>query len=375
MEVQAPRDHVRLLSVGFFCVFSAYMTAELMQTTVNGSSGYLCIFVVYSCLAVMSLFAPWLVYTMGTRVLLCASSVAYVFITASYLLPGNRLFLALSCAWVGLSGAVLWNAQSCYLAECTLILAHRSGQQYTDSASSLNASFYRIFSGAGCASNALGALVISYSEGSVTHLFAILSSVGIVGSLCLLVLPDASSLLMFEAPAWRRKDAVTLPGACESQRSESQGREDETGQAALRSADALQLSEARAEAEDSSVPHLGVTVEMARVRDVSSASASGDGSEAARLHGGEQTMRTNSGGEILKSGEDMHEKQEENVQGDGEAGRWGGRESKPPTPLFVIRFICSEHKMQLLAPMLVATGMKMAAMVGILMQNVGVAYG
>jgi hypothetical protein len=39
--MQAPVWHIWLLSAGFFCLFSAYMTAELMQTTINGSSGYL----------------------------------------------------------------------------------------------------------------------------------------------------------------------------------------------------------------------------------------------------------------------------------------------------------------------------------------------
>ena len=40
-NMQAPVWHIWLLSAGFFCLFSAYMTAELMQTTINGSSGYL----------------------------------------------------------------------------------------------------------------------------------------------------------------------------------------------------------------------------------------------------------------------------------------------------------------------------------------------
>jgi hypothetical protein len=144
---QAPVKHVRLLSLGFFCVFSAYMSSELMQTTVNGRDGFLCIFIVYTCLVVSSICAPGIVHRLGPRRVLWASSISYGVITASYLLPDNRAFLALACVSVGLSAGALWNAQSCYLAACTKVLSLRSGQEYTDVASRLNASFYRIFSG------------------------------------------------------------------------------------------------------------------------------------------------------------------------------------------------------------------------------------
>ena len=157
---QAPVNHVRLLSLGFFCVFSAYMSSELMQTTVNGRDGFLCIFIVYSCLVVSSICAPWIVHRLGPRRVLWASSISYGVITASYLLPDNRAFLALACVSVGMSAGALWNAQSCYLAACTKILSLRSGQEYTDVASRLNASFYRIFSGAcACARVCIGVSV------------------------------------------------------------------------------------------------------------------------------------------------------------------------------------------------------------------------
>ena len=66
-------------------------------------------------------------FTIGSRQLMWASSVSYVFLTASYLMPNNTSFLAFTCAWVGLSAGTLWNAQSCYVAACTHILASRSG--------------------------------------------------------------------------------------------------------------------------------------------------------------------------------------------------------------------------------------------------------
>jgi hypothetical protein len=321
IEDHVPVRHVWLLSAGFFCLFAAYMTSELMQTTINGSSGYVCIFVLYSCLMVSSILAPWLVHVFGSRRVLWLSSVSYVCMTASYLLVGNHFFLTASCAWVGLSAATLWNAQSCYLAECTHILAEVSSAEFTDCASKLNAMFYRVFSGAGCASNLFAAAVIYTSSGSVEPLFAVLTVVALSGTVFLSLLPEPSSLALFQLPFVGAESRA-------GRGSQGSGKNQETH-------------------------FLGSHV---------STHEQATGTEEGRA----ELVRVDQLCALTESAAD-----DDTVDG----GQPAERRTEPPTPWTMLKFIMTDRKVLFITPLLVATGAKQAALIGIFMQNVGMVLG
>ena len=64
----------------------------------------------------------------GSRNVMRLSAISYAFWTASYLLPDSRVFLGLSCAWVGLSAATLWTAHGSYMAACAQKMSKDTGK-------------------------------------------------------------------------------------------------------------------------------------------------------------------------------------------------------------------------------------------------------
>uniref|UniRef100_A0A7S0F3Q6 Uncharacterized protein n=1 Tax=Hanusia phi TaxID=3032 RepID=A0A7S0F3Q6_9CRYP len=187
------RRRIQCLAVGFFCLFAAYKASEQLQTSVNRSSGYVCLLVIYSCLALSSLFAPWVVAKVGTKSLLWASSLPYVVITASYLLPKNDTLLSISCYAVGIAASTLWTSQGEYVGKCSLLMSKSTGIALTDCTSDLNATFFAIFSASGALSLLFASVVMNLLDNSLTVLFTVLTILGAVGVVLLALLPPPES--------------------------------------------------------------------------------------------------------------------------------------------------------------------------------------
>ncbi|EKX45389.1 hypothetical protein GUITHDRAFT_108657 [Guillardia theta CCMP2712] len=210
------RLRIKCLAVGFFCLFAAYKASEQLQTTVNRSSGYVCLLVIYSCLAISSLVAPWIVAKVGTKTLLWTSSLPYVVITASYLLPKNEMLLSISCYAVGIAASTLWTSQGEYVGKCSLLMSQRTGVALTDCTSDLNATFFAIFSASGALSLLFASVVMSVLDNSLTILFTVLTILGVVGVILLALLPspesnhslDVAELLKSFATASKRQETV-----------------------------------------------------------------------------------------------------------------------------------------------------------------------
>jgi hypothetical protein len=180
---------VILLAFGFFSLFLAYNTAQLLQTAVNGSSGYTCLGLVYGWFSVSSLVAPYFVFRYGACCLLAPSGIAYVMMTASYLVPESSAFLLSSCMFVGVSAAFLWTSQGSYIGECAAAMAKATGRAMTDCTSELNATFYSIFACSGGVSAAFSyAFLTLAGPGSIKALFVVLTLCGCAGIALLAIL-------------------------------------------------------------------------------------------------------------------------------------------------------------------------------------------
>lgn len=118
------------------------------------------------------------------------SAVAYVVLTASYLLPDSLTFLIFSCVWVGISAGTLWTAHGVYmggemaapvlrgisqvpndkeffmipLAACADEKSQRTGKPHTECTSTTNGVFYFFLALAGCTSSFLAAAVLFVSH-------------------------------------------------------------------------------------------------------------------------------------------------------------------------------------------------------------------
>jgi hypothetical protein len=191
VSAQTVKRRVTLLAVGFFSLFLAYNTAQLLQTAVNGSSGYTCLGLVYGWFAVSSVVSPYFVFRFGPRCLLAPSAVAYVLMTASYLAPDSSIFLLSSCFSVGVSAAFLWTSQGSYIGECASTMAKSTNRAMTDCTSELNANFYSIFATSSGVSAAFSFAFLSLAGAdSIRTLFVILTLCGCAGITLLAVLAD-----------------------------------------------------------------------------------------------------------------------------------------------------------------------------------------
>lgn len=200
---QAARQHVvewrvTALAGGFFCIFAAYSTAQLLQSSVNGSAGLACLFSVYMMFAASSLCAPAAMAALGPArlsPLLAASALPYVAMTAANLLPGLPLLLLCACASVGVGGGTLWGAQGVFMGLAAS--AHAAGEPSpavrSASASRLNTAFYSIFMLSGGVSNAVATIImlaLPDPAAAVDVLFSLLAVVATGGALLLLHLPS-----------------------------------------------------------------------------------------------------------------------------------------------------------------------------------------
>jgi hypothetical protein len=200
---------VILLAFGFFSLFLAYNTAQLLQTAVNGSSGYTCLGLVYGWFSVSSLVAPYFIFRYGACCLLAPSGVAYVMMTASYLVPESSVFLLSSCMFVGVSAAFLWTSQGSYIGACAAAMAKSTGRAMTDCASELNATFYSIFACSGGVSAAFSYAFLSLAgPDSIKALFVVLTLCGCVGIALLALLAEPAAP---HAAAMRLRAAAPAP--------------------------------------------------------------------------------------------------------------------------------------------------------------------
>jgi hypothetical protein len=195
---------VRALGAAFFLVFFAYSSGQQLESSLNGSQGYICLFLIYATLSCSFLCAPFVVSYCGEArlsLLLLASACFYVVFVATKLLPraggaATEVIQLLSCAGVGVGGGPLWGAQGYFVGRATAAYraALEEGSTLTASSIStkLNAAFFSIWMISGGVSNAVNSLVfLTYPDPqeAVFVLFALLTLVGCLGLAALSVLP------------------------------------------------------------------------------------------------------------------------------------------------------------------------------------------
>lgn len=197
-RVAVLRGRVRTLSVGFFLTFVAFSSGQLLQTSINGSAGYVCVMLIYIPFGVAALVSPLVVGTYGPTRSLPLAAAGYVIFVASNVLGDVRALLP-GCAIVGVAAAILWSSQGTYLGRAASAMAAASGRPMTECTSDLNGSFFAIFMSSGGVSSVLASAIMVAGGGaaglasSVRALFVLLTCVGIAGVLVLATLAEADS--------------------------------------------------------------------------------------------------------------------------------------------------------------------------------------
>lgn len=183
-------NRVRWITSGFWLLFFSYASAQLLQTSINGSSGYLCLSLVYYLFAGSALFAPWIISIVPPHILIPLSAMPYVLMVASNM-STNRAGLLVGCASVGVGAATLWSAHGTYITEASVAYSHAAGIPLAKAASIVNAAFYTPFflsNGMSCLLTSVLFLVIEPRE----ILFVLFLFLTMTGSCGLLVLASMS---------------------------------------------------------------------------------------------------------------------------------------------------------------------------------------
>ena len=189
----------------FCCVFIAYGTTEILQSSLYQTSGYVCLFTVYACFLTSSITGPFLVNALGISRVLWTGALVYmatVLVEAlGPLLPSwCRLLM---CALVGCAGGGFWSAQGLWLSLVSQELARARGTTLSSAMSSLNSRFYIVFSTAQVLSQLLAsAFLFGFGPGeqgaAVSALFAVLTVLAGCGTLGLAwqAAPEAPQLFV-----------------------------------------------------------------------------------------------------------------------------------------------------------------------------------
>jgi len=185
---------VRWLSFGFFLLFIAYSSAQLLQTAINGPKGYICLFLVYAFFGVSSLTAPKMVSWFSATALLPISAIGYVCMVSSNIFA-SEAFLAPSCAFVGVCAATLWASQSVLIGASSVSLSKVSGDELTLCTSKLNSQFYSIFMTSGIVSGLFSTMVMmSGVPNAVQLLFTLLTFIGTIAVFVLATIPQPEDM-------------------------------------------------------------------------------------------------------------------------------------------------------------------------------------
>lgn len=172
---------VTSLARGFFCVFAAFSTAQMLESSLHGPSGLACLFSIYGAFGVSAAAAPWLIgaSAVTTTTAMAVSSVPYVALVASSLLPTRIEALSqIACVGVGLGAGTLWAAHGTYVGEAAVAFAAATDTSVSMAASRLNAIFYSTFFCSGIVANsAASVLMIAIPDATlaVRALFALLT--------------------------------------------------------------------------------------------------------------------------------------------------------------------------------------------------------
>ena len=284
------------LALGFWLLFNAYSATQLLQTSIAGETGYICVSVLYGVFAVSSLIVPHLLQRVRPTIVLPIAAALYLpLIIAQIFRPGPGVIV--TCGIVGVAAAALWTAQGLYIQRAAIAHSVATGVTLRDAATSLNSSFFGIFASAGGCSYILSSSLLLIAGDAIPLLFSILSCIGVVGVLCLACAaePDSASNAPCGPPA--------LLSLC-IRRTPPPAAPSETADAPIRT-----------------------------------------GME---------------GGGIAALGSLNDEEEKEPTEPDVKPPTLPAPPPRP-SPLFMIRFLCTDRRLLLLCPTLLATGVSMGA--------------
>lgn len=191
----AAYNEVIKLAVAFNFLFSSFLAAKVLQTSLHKETGYFCLSVLYVVFTFAAIVAPSIVHRLGTRWSLVFGAVPYVVFVASNLYPTFAVMIV-PCGLVGLGAGALWTAQGVHMGQLASLEAARTGVDVVVTSSKFNGMFYGIFQFSGAIGGvASSAILISFPESGVWVLFTVLTIIGAIALFALSRIHPAAQLV------------------------------------------------------------------------------------------------------------------------------------------------------------------------------------
>ncbi len=151
---------VLLLTTGFFFVFAAFNTVQMLESSVLSDKqlAFTTLSVIYAVFAATNIVAPKVVSLLGPRLGMFLGSLCYVLLVAANIFPSWGTLVPAS-ALVGVGAGVLWTSQNIYMSRCAAREARATGERVDDVTSRFNGIFWAGFQLNGAAGLCLAAVL------------------------------------------------------------------------------------------------------------------------------------------------------------------------------------------------------------------------
>eukprot|EP00080_Pristionchus_pacificus_P001116 PDM61136.1 unc-93 [Pristionchus pacificus] len=154
-----------IISLAFLFLFTAFHGLQNLQTSVNGTLGADSLAVLYTSLAISSLFVPsFMINRIGCKLTLIASFFVFLLYHIANFLPQYYSLIPMSIL-AGVGGACLWGAKCAYITECGL----RYAQLNIESQSTVIVRFFGYFFMVLHLGQVIGNLLSSFLLTTVQH--------------------------------------------------------------------------------------------------------------------------------------------------------------------------------------------------------------
>ncbi|ELR11219.1 transporter, major facilitator subfamily protein [Acanthamoeba castellanii str. Neff] len=189
--------NLAILSSGFFCIFFAFGTTQLLESSlIPGRLGYWCLASLYGTMCVSSLFlASPVAKALRERKALVLGAAAYVVFVAANLYP-DWVTLIPASAVLGMGAGILWTAAGSYITAAGANYAEAKGKPPKSEMGLFNGIFAAARTWASVMGNVVASLIFIFGdrlggEAKATKvLFYLFTAVGIAGVLVMLLLGD-----------------------------------------------------------------------------------------------------------------------------------------------------------------------------------------
>ncbi|XP_071945362.1 protein unc-93 homolog A-like [Antedon mediterranea] len=155
-----------VLSLAFFFVFTAYMSIQNLQSSLNTEEdlGVISLTIVYGSVVFSCIFiAPILIRKFGTKWTMAGSIVMYSVYTACNYYPTYGTLIP-SSFLIGLAAAPLWTAQGTYLTTSAISLADLTNEVPETLLNRFNGIFFVIFQSNQVVGNLISSLVLQQTD-------------------------------------------------------------------------------------------------------------------------------------------------------------------------------------------------------------------